>query len=70
MRLVNTFIIAMYVVMNYSLLIPSALEFYEKLNDIYKKNEFHFALEVSVSILFEHNEGNICGAVIIKALFL
>ena len=50
MRLVNTFIIAMYGVMNYSLFMPILVGFYAKLNEIYKKNEFHFALEVSFSI--------------------
>ena len=49
MRLVNTFIIAMYAVQNYLLLIPNLVEFCAEL--IEYKNEFHFALEVSFSIL-------------------
>ena len=34
MRLVNTFIIAKYCVMNYSLVIPNTVAFYVKLNEI------------------------------------
>ena len=49
MRLVNTFIIAMYGVMSNWSLIPNLVPFYTKLNEIYKV-EFHFALEVSFSI--------------------
>ena len=53
MRLVNT-ISAIYGVMNYSLLLPNMVAFHAKLNEIYIKNEFHFALEVSFSIhIFE-----------------
>ena len=50
MRLVNTFIIVMYGVMNYSLLKPNLVAFYAKLNEI-SKIEYHFALEVSFSIV-------------------
>ena len=50
MRLVNTSIIAMYDIMNYSLLIPNLVAFNAKLNEI-QKTEFHFALVVSFSIL-------------------
>ena len=49
MRLVNTFIIAMYGVMNYLLHMPHLVAFYAKLNEIYK-TKFHFALEVFFSI--------------------
>ena len=50
-RLVISFIMTMYGIMSYSLLtgIPNLVAFYVKLNEI-KKNEFHFALEVSFSI--------------------
>ena len=34
MRLVNTFIIAMYGVINYALLMPNVIVFYAKLNEI------------------------------------
>ena len=34
MRLINTFIIAMYGAMNYSLLMPNLLTFYARLNEI------------------------------------
>ena len=34
MRFVNTFIIAMYVVMDYSLFMPDLVKFYAKLNEI------------------------------------
>ena len=50
MRLVNIFIITMYGVMKYSLLMSNLVTFCAKLDDIYIKNEFHFALEVSFSI--------------------
>ena len=50
MRPVNTFSIAIYAVMNYSLFMPNLIAFYTKLNGIYKKSEFYFALEVSFSI--------------------
>ena len=36
------FIIAMYGVMNYSLLMPNLIALYAKLNEIYMKNEFYF----------------------------
>ena len=49
MRFVYTFIIAIYGVMNYSLLIPHFVAFFAKLNEMYKI-KFHFALEVSFSI--------------------
>ena len=42
---INTFFIAMYGVMNYSLLMPNLVAFYAKLHEI-RKNEFHFASEV------------------------
>ena len=51
MRLVNTFIIAMYSIVNYSLLRQILIAFYAKLNEI-SEIEFHFALEVSFSIYF------------------
>ena len=51
MRLVNTFIFATYGAMNNLLLMPNLVAFYAK-QIKYKKNEFHFALEVSFSILF------------------
>ena len=47
MILVNTFIIAMHGVMNYSLLMPNLFAFYAKLHEI-QKIEFHFAFEVSI----------------------
>ena len=47
--LLNTFIIAMYSVMNYLLLIPNLDVFYAQLNEI-QKIECHCALEVSFSI--------------------
>ena len=49
MRLVNTFLIVMYGVMNYLLLRTNLVAFYAKLNKI-SKIEFHFVLEVSFSI--------------------
>ena len=52
MRLVNTFIIALYGVMNYSLLMPNLLVFYAKLKEK-EKNEFDFALEVAFSIIIQ-----------------
>ena len=52
MRLVNIFIIVVYGVMNYLLLRPNLVAFYAKLKEI-SKIEFHFALEVSFSILFK-----------------
>ena len=45
----NIFVIDMYGVMKYSLLVPNLVAFYAKLNEMYKHNEFHFALEVSSS---------------------
>ena len=51
MILVNTFIIAMHGVMNYSLLMSNLFAFYAKLHEI-QKIEFHFAFEVSFSIYF------------------
>ena len=48
---VNTFIICMYGVMACSLPLPNLVAFYAKLNEI-QKNEFHFALEVSISISY------------------
>ena len=45
-----TFIIAMYVVMNYPLRMPNLVAFYAKLNEM-GKIEFHFALEVSFGII-------------------
>ena len=44
MRLVNTFIIAIYG----DMIMPNLVAFYAKLNENIKKN--HFALEVSISI--------------------
>ena len=44
MRLINTYIITQYGVMNYSSLMPNLVAFYAKLNEIYSV-EFHFALE-------------------------
>ena len=49
MRIVNTFIIAIYGVMYYSLIMPNLVAFYLKMNEI-QKIEIHFALEVSFSI--------------------
>ena len=45
----HPFIITMYGVMNYSLFM-SKVAFYAKVNEIFKKYEFHFALEISFSI--------------------
>ena len=49
MRFVNTFIIAMSSVMNYSLFMPYLVAVYAKLNEI-QTLEFRFALEVSFSL--------------------
>ena len=57
MRLVNTFIIFMYGVMNYLLL--SLVAFYAKLNEI-SKIEFHLALEVSFSVYYVQYEHRRC----------
>ena len=51
MRLVNSFIIVMYGVMNYSLLISNMVAFYARLYEILK-HEFYLALDVSFSINF------------------
>ena len=50
MRLVNTFIVAIYGVINTLLLMPNLLAIYAQLDEI-QKLEFLFALEVSFSIL-------------------
>ena len=49
MRPVNTLNIAVYGVMNYSLLMPNLVAFYAKLNEI-QNIEFRFASELSFSI--------------------
>ena len=53
MRLVSTFIIAMYGVMNNLLLVPNLIACYAKLHEM-RNTEFHFALEVSFSIVCFH----------------
>ena len=49
MRLVNTFIISMYGIVNYLLIMPKLVSFYAKQQNI-QKMEFHFGLKVSFSI--------------------
>ena len=58
MGLVNTFIIAMHGVKNYSLLMPNLVAFYATLNIL--KNEIHLVFEVSFSMIFQNeiNNGN------------